>query len=228
MKKNTTILLILLIFSLFFTSCEPKVSKISSDKCEAPCWRNIVPGVTSQKEAEALVHEFTDVKERDLVFGGENGIFNGVTSLTLKNGISIEIYYINGIVTKINFYKSSGISRFEQCVTEYGTPEFIGRSFRYGPGLPIGATSAMHPWIFAILAKKGVVFGYDAYQFFSDELVLSPSNQIILITYYDVNLFRILLEYGEIVKTDGAERLSEEDLFKWIGYGDIEILYPQR
>jgi len=221
-------LLIILIFSLLLSSCETKVSKISFDQCQAPCWRNIVPGETSQKEAEALVHEFTDIKGRDMVFGGENGIFNGITSFTLRNGISIEIYYLNGIVAKIIFYKSSGISSFEKCVTEFGTPEFIGQSFRYGPGLPIGATSAIHPWVFAILANKGIVFGYDAYQYFSDEVVLSPRKQIILITYYDVNLFRLLLEYGEIVITDGAERLSEDDLYEWNGYGNIEELYPQK
>lgn len=228
MKKEIAKFVLILVLSLLLTSCESEISKILSNPCQAPCWRNIEPGKTTLKESETIIRGFTDIKGSDIGYGGENGIFNGSTLFELNNGITIRVSYINDIVALIRFMKPKGITTFEKCVHEFGVPKYIGKSFRYGPGLPIGATSDIHPWVFVIVPENGVVFSYDSYKFFSDDQILSSSTKISTITFYDVNLFSQLLENGEIIRTDGAERLSEDDLYEWNGYGDIEELYPKR
>ena len=166
MKNKIIALLLLLVLSFLLSSCESEISEIFSGQCVAPCWRNIEPGTTTQKESETKIRGFTDIKGSDIGYGGENGIFNGSTLFELNNGITIRVSYINDIVALIRFMKPKGITTFEKCIHEFGVPKYIGKSFRYGPGLPIGATSDIHPWVFVIVPEKGVVFGYDSYKFF--------------------------------------------------------------
>jgi len=226
MKYEVAKFLLLLILSLLITSCESEISDILSSQCQAPCWRNIEPGITTQKEVLKIIKDFKDVRGEVIGYTGNIHIFDDSTKFILKNGVSIRIYYLNDVVAKINFYKSQGISTFEKCVNEFGTPENIGRSFIMGPGLPIGATSAIHPYIFAISPQKGIVFGYDAYKHFSDDLVLSPRIKATHIIYFDVNVFPQLLEDGDLVLIEKLEKYSEKD--HWNGYGDIDELYPRR
>jgi hypothetical protein len=228
MKNKVVKLLLLLILSLLITSCKSEISDILSSQCQAPCWRNIEPGITTQKEVLKIIKDFNDVRGEVIGYTGNIHIFNDSTKFILKNGVSIRIYYLNDVVAKINFYKSQGITTFEKCINEFGTPENIGRSFIIGPGLPIGATSAIHPWLFAVSPQKGIVFGYDAYKNFSDDLVLSSNTKVIQIIFYDVNIYSQLLEDGDLVLIEKLEEYSEEDLYQWNGYGDIEELYPRR
>jgi len=196
MKNKVVKLLLLLILSLLTTSCESEISDILSSQCQAPCWRNIEPGITTQKEVLKIIKDFTDIRGEVIGYGGHFNIFNNST--------------------------------FEKCVNEFGTPENIGRSFVMGPGLQIGATSAIHPYIFAISPQKGIVFGYDAYKHFSDDLVLSPRTKVSIITFYDVNVYSQLLEDGDLIYTEILEKYSEEDLYHWNGYGDIDELSQRR
>lgn len=228
MKIKIIHLLLLLILTMMLSSCKSDISEILSSQCEAPCWRNIQPGTTTHNEVLKIIKDFQDIKGEVIGYGGRFHIFNGSTLLTLHNGVAINIYYLNDVVATISFYKSQGITTFKECVNEFGTPENIGRSFLIGPGLPIGATSAIHPYIFAISPQKGIVFGYDAYRNFSDDLILSPKTKATIITFFDVNVFTQLLEDGDLVYIEILEKYSEDDLYKWNGYGDIEELYPKR
>jgi hypothetical protein len=59
-------------------------------------------------------------------------------------------------------------------------------------------------------------------------LVLSSNTKVIQIIFYDVNIYSQLLEDGDLVLIEKLEEYSEEDLYQWNGYGDIEELYPRR
>jgi len=100
MKNKVVKLLLLLILSLLTTSCESEISDILSSQCQAPCWRNIEPGITTQKEVLKIIKDFEDIRGEVIGYGGHFNIFNNSTLFTLHNGVSINIYYTSDVKSK--------------------------------------------------------------------------------------------------------------------------------
>lgn len=222
------IIVALLFIAITLSSCQEARSEVFSDQCLAPCWRNIEPGRTQEEEALSIIKEFNDVKGNEIGIGGALDIFTSSIHFALQSEITVRVYFIDDVVALIRFERSTGISSFEKCIDEFGTPQKAIRTYLYGPGSPIGATTTIHPWFFVLYPEEGVVIGYDTFQFLRATPSISPSSKVSVIGFFDAGLYEELLEKGFLVYIDISEKISEKDLFDWQGYGNFDELYPDR
>jgi hypothetical protein len=222
------IIIVFLFIAVTLTACQATDSEVFSDQCSAPCWRNIEPGRTQKEEALAIIEEFNDVKDDEINIGGTLELFTSSIHFDLQNEITVRVYFINDIVALIRFEKSNGISTFEKCLDEFGVPQKAARTYLYGSGSPIGATTAIHPWFFALYPDEGVVIGYDTFQFLGAASSILPKSKVSVINFFDIPFYEELLERGFLVYIDLSEEISTNDLNNWQGYGIFDELYPDR
>lgn len=222
------IIVALLFIAVTLSACQLTRSEVFSDQCLVPCWRNIEPGITHKEEALAIINEFTDILDNEIGFGGTLEIFTSSIHFALQSETTVRVYFIDDVVALIRFERPSGISSFKKCIDKFGVPQKAARTFLYGPGSPIGATTAIHPWFFALYPQKGVVMGYDTYQILGASTSISANSEVSVIGFFDVNLYEDLLEGGFLVYLDISQEISIDDLFDWQGYGIFDELYPAK
>jgi hypothetical protein len=218
--------LIILMIAVLLTSCLSKNSDIFKGGCSAPCWRGIIPGETKKSDVLNAVKGFSDVNHDSMSLGGKYKIFDSFIVFDLYNGTTIEMDFIENVVLVITFEKTGGIEPIKNCENYFGVPEYFARSYLLGFGPPIGATSAIHPWYFAISPNKGIVFGYDAYSIFGTKSTLSSNTMISYIGFFDIRSYKRLIDNGILIFTDISEYFSENNLYVWKGYGKLNELYP--
>ena len=219
--------LILISLCAIISSCQAKDFSIFSKECKAPCWRYIEPGKTTEEETMDLLTGFADIEQDKTWRGGSNSTDKYI-AFNLSNDVNVTIYPVDKIIALILFENSGGIASFGECVKEYGVPEYIVQSSVMGFGLPVGATSAKHTWVYALNPKNGVAYGYDTYSYFWKNTELTPNTKVTIIKFYDTNSYETLLAQGFLVNKEVSEEFSIENLYPWAGYGNVDELYSKK
>lgn len=199
-------------------------SFILSNTCSPPCWFGITPGIT-QKDELIEVSKSNLVENIKTIEDDKDGwnIFDYILHLNLLSGDEVEIYTIDGVVTRISIDNQKGISSISYMIDLFGEPKYVARSTVLGPGsLLFAPSSAYHDWFFIIYPEKGVVFGLDTYY---EGKEINPKTKITSLQYFDPKKFDLLLGKGFLVFS--TEGYSEERFGIWKGYGDIDVLYPK-
>lgn len=229
MKKISSILslLILIFMCVTISACQNKGVAISSDDCEVPCWRQIQPGVTTDDEVMELLDGFHDINTDEVWQGGGYQSSEKAIAFELSNGVNVTIYTLDKVVVVILFSKANGITSFGNIIQEFGDPEYVVQSSVMGFGPPLGATSAWHTWFYGVNTNKGIVYGYDTYRYFGKKVTVNPKTKITHIKFFDPNSFVTLISKGLLVNKEISKDIPIETLHPWVGYGNIDLLYPE-
>jgi len=91
---------------------------ISGEPCSAPCFWNINPGITTEKEALQILSQKLNVKNCDSWDKDESGRDKGIRCE------SIGITFDNNIVNTVSF-RPSEIVTVEELMEKYGAPDGI-------------------------------------------------------------------------------------------------------
>lgn len=230
MKKCSMTFATLLLISICvtMTACQNKVINIVSDDCEAPCWRQIKPGVSTDDEVIELLDGFHDITSDEIWQGGGSESSEKAIAFELSNGVNVTIYSVDKVVVLILFSKTDGITSFRDCIQEFGDPEYTVQSSVIGFGLPLGATSAWHTWFYALNTKNGTAYGYDTYSYFGKKAAITPKTKVTVIEFYDTTSFETLLSKGLLVNKEISKDIPIEALHPWVGFGNIDELYPEK
>jgi hypothetical protein len=230
MKKNssTFAIFLLIVTCILITACQNIGLSIESGECDAPCWRGIQPSVSTYEDMIDTVDSFHDIKSDEVWKGGDSKSSDKAIAFELSDGINVTIYTMDEIVALILFSKVDGIISFENCMQEFGEPEFVVQSSVMGFGPPLGATSAWHTWFYAVNSKRGIVYGYDTYSYFGKKSIITPQTRVTEIKYFNAISLDTLLSEGLLVKEEISKDVSINTLHPWAGYGDIDVLYPEK
>lgn len=217
---------ILISICLTISACQHRPSAVFSSSCEVPCWRQIHPGVSTREDVIEIINGFADLKSDELWQGGEDRS-SGAIGFTLSNGENVTMYFTDGIVSVIHFFDEKGIVSLDELIQEFGEPTAAIQSSIMGYGLPVGATSAWHAWFYGLDTKIGITYGFDTYRYFGKITIISEKTKVTEIQFFDPGNLEALLKIGPLIKADGEE-LSPEALHPWMGFGDIDLLYPEK
>jgi hypothetical protein len=92
---------------------------LSSENCSAPCFWNIIPGITTEKQALDILSQKLVIKNCDRWERDESGRDKGIRC---KN---VGITFDNNIVNVVSF-KPSIIITVGEVIEKYGVPDGIG------------------------------------------------------------------------------------------------------
>jgi hypothetical protein len=203
------------------SACQSSQSMVFSNHCSAPCWRDINPGKTSFSDASELIKKFPDIDISSLSVGSSNSFIG----FYLNSGEHVRVYLLDDVVALITFYNPARIT-FENCIKELGVPEYAVQWSILGSGLPIiPASDAKHTWFAAMNPKKGVFFSYDTYQIFGKDNNLTPDTNVSEISFFDPIRYLKLFDAGLLLRYP-LDNISQDQLYSWNGYGNIDELYP--
>ncbi len=230
MSKNSGLVRIVVLISICITisACQNNLSTLFSDTCKVPCWRKIQPGLSTEDETNALLAGFTDIEGNKTWRNGDSNSSNYSISFELSDGTNGTIYMIDGVVALLLFSKADGIATIDNCLQEFGDPEYVVQSSVMGFGLPLGATSAWHTWFYGLNTKNGTAFGFDTYRYFGKKVEITPKTRVTVVEFYDPHSFEDLLSKGLIVNKEVSVDIPIENLYLWDGYGNIDTLYPEK
>jgi hypothetical protein len=200
-------------------------SIIFSSTCKPPCWYEIEPGKTSEKDVISILNNISIVDANSILTHGNKWlIFDDIVYFTLQNKkISGEVFIINNKTAMITFYGDLNIT-FSDSIEEFGEPEFILNVPTYN-GPPGAITN--NDEIAALKPKSGIEVSYNTKDLPTvSRSELKPENMISLITYFDTALYNQLLDAGlfSMGFLNGIE--TQKYMVPWNGYGNIKIKYP--
>jgi len=214
-----------------FSSCssKPDTSWFTSSPCEAPCWFDIVPGKTTSSELLPLLLENTYIDDKSIANRDVSlKIFNDIYYFNLKNHVEGEIWLLDDRISSI-FWGSPGDGEITnslgltvgELINKFGEPDFVVRVNDLGPGL-LPISDAVHPIVFLINSKKGIVISYDEYRLPKKyHNRVAPDIEVGSLEFFSPDDFDRLLEVGAFTmfetetKEDALRRLRP-----WKGYGE--------
>jgi len=210
------------VFLLFIVSCSAigsKTSILDNQKCELPCWNNIIPGETTYSSALQIIQklDFVDPSKTNDLHGPWK-IFSQHIEFVLKTDSSSKNVYIGGVAYCINnkvamLLLTRNIEKtFSELSEMTSVPEFVV-SVPYPNG----------PSIIAINPSKGVAFGFVARS--GD---LKPDTRIETVMLFDIAQYQNLLEAGMFSWSEYNGDETMKVVYSWKGYGSVEKLYPVR
>lgn len=211
--KRIHVLLILVFCSCTIISNEKSILDISN--CELPCWNNINPGQTTEKELLEIVEEQLGInKNRILNAGKAWNTFDNRIYFSITRNLDVEAYVLNDRIAIMDLKGILSIN-FGQMVERIGYPNYI---------ITVGGHDGSIS-VIALYPEKGV--GYTSYAVDGD-LDLQQSDEVQSLAIFDHNLYIDLLDAGMFSNGFFNARQTQEVMYPWSGYGDIDDKYPIR
>jgi hypothetical protein len=177
---------------------------LSGEPCGPPCFLDITPGVTEERQAIEILQGYIDIQECDRWDWSEEG---GVRGIGCPHVIGYQLYTVamdfsdQGLVTRVGFIPSQMIT-VEAVIAKYGIPDWLSVVSWTEEG-------ESPPMIFMALyyseLRTRIVLPIQE----TDTYLVSPTSQIESVTYEGISL-------SFIVGLD----------LTWQGYGEYPVSVP--
>ena len=204
------------VFLLMIQSgCTVPKSLVFNDKsCTAPCWRNIMPGVTTENELLTNLHKMPDIKTGSIHNNGRpSDVFDDIVFFELNSKETAKAYILNNKVMQLEFDDIVNV-KFQDSIQNYGNPRYIQTIHTQG----IDLFDTSHTEVASISPEKGIAYGFDAEENnVGAPEAIKPDSGISWIDYFDSSSYQKLLENG---------LFSPIYSHPWQGYGIIATKYP--
>jgi len=216
--------LIVCFFILISSGCKTTTPSILTSVCQAPCWNEIVPGVTTQADLISKLSKIPTINSKSIVVVPRQGIYTSRVVLEALSGEKIEVGLIDEKVVVILFSGKLNLS-FGEAIDKYGEPEdmlvfgSIGRGFLWG--------DAIHTFVHAISPSKGIMFGYDASEAgWRWQSEIGSGVKLDRVYYFDPKNFDRLADAGLFSLGNANAKETKAAMVPWSGYGKIGEKYP--
>lgn len=201
---------------LLLSACQSSQSVIFSTQCIAPCWRNIEPGETHFQDAVNKIKIFSDYDSKGAAITHSWGIYSDVMDFGLVGGEDISVLAIDNIVALINFHNPQSVP-LETCINASGSSVDVIQT-TYSGG------DAIQRWFFAVNPSTGISCGL---QIVGNPTIEANTN-IDIINFFDPGDYQRLYNAQQLVIANSDSYPVPGQFYKWIGYGNIDQLYPSR
>jgi len=207
--KTITVVFVILIFSWLQSACSANVSSptpnanigdgglLSGKPCSAPCFYNITPGITAEKQALEIFSSELDLKDCDRWEKNDNGVDRGMRCS------NIGITFNDSSIVNVVSFQPSQIITVDQVIKKYGFPDAVLVTSINPSNKQIGTVSMMFYYdsmnVDLSLAEQN-----------SGAFDLKPTTLIENIGYSDQNSYKLVRRYSQ----------------KWNGYGVYEQYNP--
>lgn len=211
MKKLITVILLLM------SACTPSNSESILDNpvCDLPCWNNIIPGKTTEKDFMVIIEELPNVDQDSIVNVGKPwNTFDNRIYVSVGRNLDLETYVLDDLVVMMDFSGALSMS-FGQFIERIGYPDNI---------ITIGGHDGSIS-VIALYPEKGV--GYASFVNDSD-LDIQQSDDVYSLTIFDPQRFIDILDAGMFSNGFYNASQTQEMMYPWKGYGSINELYPLR
>ena len=196
-------------------------SILEGSTCELPCWNNIVPAGTSEKEFLDVITKLKYVDQESI---GEINIssknYDKVVSLLIgpsKNqgsAVEVHVYIKNNTVIAINFLGETGLSVGYLILTT-GEPQYL-----------LSMTLPGNYNVTTLLNEsQGLAYEHASYQ---GAIKLNENSSITGLFLYPSNLYNELMDEGFFSMGLYNRNESLSIMYPWDGYGNIAEKYPPR
>ena len=214
--------IIFLFVILISSSCSRNSSVIIDDtSCEAPCWRGVIPGISTIQEVKPLPNSMSDVLVDTImeIEGSKNpflekGVVWRFTGVDESLG---EVYFQDEKVTRINFSIEKPLI-LSDLITKFGEPTLI--LIQSTEGDP-----SIYLTIDIIYIEKGICLSSQPSFFATFEnpetYRIKPSTKIGNVSYIDPSL-----PNGQIISGCLAglnEKTYQEIQQQWAGYAPYKV-----
>lgn len=211
MKKLITVILLLI------SACAPSNSEsiLNNSVCDLPCWNNIIPGQTTEKDFMVIIEELPSIDQDSIVNVGKPwNTFDNRIYVSVSRNLDLETYILNDRVAMMGFSGALSMS-FGQFIEIIGYPDNI---------ITIGGHDGSIS-VIALYPEKGV--GYASILNESD-LQIQQSDDVYSLTLFDPKRFIDILDAGMFSNGFYNASQMQEMMYPWKGYGSVEELYPLR
>jgi hypothetical protein len=207
--------LIFLVFTL--TACLQNTSQmntvLSVSECKLPCWNGITPGNTTTDETKRILENTEGI--------GTNNVTTFYQLVEIHFSLFLEIPGVNKeilgeifsdgkTVKKLLLFNNLRIT-FNDIVQEVGEPEYIVSVPFVGGGNNIHVIYPNHGVSFQVPYKSEV---------------LEPETEVLTLMLFNPSDYQKLLSDGEFSYGGYTLEETQELMYLWKGYGNIQELYP--
>jgi hypothetical protein len=215
MKKLIKSILCLWLISLFIAGCDvfsPRPDIFENPVCEAPCWENITPGITTKTEALALLSNNEAVDQPAYDTNQSFGKFDDEIRFSLYGKrLHGSILLIDDRVSTIILGQRVNIP-FKRAIELFGEPESI-LIIRSGE---IYAALLLNP-------EKGIAYSY----FLADRASQIQSEDVVTtVFFFSPKDYQSILDSGILTYHQMSAEKTLDGLKPWEGFGDIDKYFP--
>lgn len=211
MQKLITWITILLLAATL-TACDQDASVVLQDPtCEPPCWRGIIPGVTSKTELVSLIEKTTEDYNERFSLRGDGGEITCWEPREVKRPVCA--YLENDVLFLLEF--SDVNTTIDKAFGLFDEPDHLAIKTTVG--------DYEERILYLLYAEKGIsLIHFDSTVPSRWIQEIQPNTKIQRVWYFDPSDFANLVDDGFI----GDAKLVDNAVFEWKGLGIIEDLYP--
>ncbi|MCX6083243.1 MAG: hypothetical protein NTW32_27260 [Chloroflexi bacterium] len=206
---NFLLIIICILFSTHLSACSTTISSptpstnigdggfLSGNPCSAPCFHNITPGVTTEKQALEILSLELDIKNCDRWEKNNNGVNRGISCSNI--GITFDDSNLVNVVS----FRPTQIITIGEVIKKYGNPDAILVTSINPSNKQIGTVNMM-------VYYDSLNLNISLADQNSGEFELKPTTLIGNIGYSDQNSYKLKRRYFQ----------------KWNGYGLYKQFNP--
>lgn len=213
--KRWKIILILTLLALLLTGCEERTGLetiLTASDCEPPCWMGIVPGETTQDEAQEQLRHLPELVDPESIFTASqvSGEYVGWTFVNSEQEgyipLQSDTVFFISISDRIPYRDRYGI-RLDRVIELYGTPTDIYYTQGGGDLVVLDV----------LVVNRETGIGYFYTQSTMDKLIVSPEQMVRLVLFFDP------ADYRSVVNNNIGSINLEGQHFEWEGFTEIPL-----
>lgn len=216
MKSSTIISTCSVIAISLLTSCGIHGYSVLQDvSCSPPCWKEITPGVTTEKEVIDILSHEPDIDPNSIRKFSHSPYyrihykFNSYVEETGGN-----IFVKGETVVALDFSPQYGNLRFSDAIMKFGEPEYVLPLHFTGEYIQL-ATLLLYP-------TQGVALFNIQLKYKGERAQISPDQRVEGFFYFDPTLFDEIMTDGIITRY--PSEIIHEGMLPWKGYGEYEFI----
>ena len=217
--KNLWIVIILVVSSCRSVT-DNQISILQESSCDLPCWNNIIPGHTTEKDAIQTISDLSNVHKESIRIANEPwNIFDNQIDFSFGDADNTADVYISDGEVKMLYMCGSLNTTIGEITAKIGEPEKIisGGSIAGGRDIIL-----INPTI-------GVSYFYNTREISKEvEFEIKPEIEVDCLDLFDPTFFTELMEGGMFSMGHYNTYETLKVMYSWDGYGNLDEKYPPR
>jgi len=199
-----------------------ETSILDNPTCDPPCWQNITPGLSTQKEFLDFLESYeyinqSSIQDYNAPWQGFDDLIRGRLQFDSKTITYFDIFILDDKVTNISFHGDWNIT-IDEAINRLGEPTNIIIIY-YGNDV----------FVQMLIQARGIAFGYSTIDRPSSwKLTIQPDIRISSIDFFATDAYKKILDTGLFSYGLLESNETLKALHTWKGYGVIKEIYPSR
>ena len=209
---------------ILISSCTPssqnQVSILENSNCDLPCWNNIVPGKTSEKDAIEIISNLAIVNKNSVNILNEHwNTFDSRVTFSLNGTKGISEIYTGGGIVKSLWVCDNLNTTIGDITARIDEPEIIIS----------GGSIAGGRDVILINRTRGVSYFYNTDGLSKEvEFEIMPEVLVECLILFDPTFFIELMDAGMFSMGHYNAEETLRVMYPWSGYGNLDNKYPPR